>query len=59
MRCNSKITLEIKERERLAATSQSAESSYHLDATALSSVVEALALTLTGVTPTGNESRDP
>jgi vacuolar-type H+-ATPase subunit H len=58
MRCNSKISHTIKERERLAATGQGSESSYRLDAAALTAVVEALALTLTGVTPDQNGSRD-
>ncbi|MGD2112071.1 MAG: hypothetical protein PVI50_01710 [Gammaproteobacteria bacterium] len=58
MRCNSKLTREIRERERLTA-GQTGESSYRLDEAALGAVVEALALTLTGVTPATNPSGDP
>jgi len=59
MRCNGKLTRELRELEHTAAASLTSESTCQLDETALTSVVEALALTLTGVIPAGNPPRDP
>lgn len=50
MRCNSKLRHALREQERLSA-SQTGESSYRLDAAALTAVVEALARDLTGPDP--------
>jgi vacuolar-type H+-ATPase subunit H len=51
MRCNARLTRELKERERTAEAeiSQSAASAIQLDEAALTPVVEALALDLTGI----------
>jgi len=57
VRCNAKITREIRQRER-AAAGQRGEASYRLDEAALTAVVEALALALTGVTPSGKPAGD-
>ncbi|MGB5472107.1 MAG: hypothetical protein WBQ78_01355 [Gammaproteobacteria bacterium] len=58
VRCNGKLSRELREFERTAAARQPGESTYRLDETALTSVVEALALALTGVIPAGNPTRD-
>ena len=58
MRCNGKVTRELRERERSAVAGQTGESTSRLDETVLTSVVEALALTLTGVIPAGNPPGD-
>ncbi len=52
MRVDAKITRQIRERER-AAAGQGGAASFRLDEAALAAAVEALALALTGVTPSG------
>jgi hypothetical protein len=57
MRCNSKLRHTLGEQERRAA-SQTGESSYRLDAAALTAVVEALARDLTGPPPAESPQRE-
>jgi len=60
MRCNTRLTRELKERERAADAdlSHRGESVYRLDEAALTAVVEALALALTGINPAATHPRD-
>lgn len=60
MRCNARLARELKERERAADAdaSHSGESTSRRDDAALTPVVEALALALTGITLPGRHPRD-
>lgn len=58
MRCNARLARELKEHERAADASHSGESASRLDEAALTPVVEALALALTGITLPGSHPRD-
>jgi len=58
MHCTARLTREIKERERAAAASDPGESACRLDEAAMSAVVEALAVALTGITPAARHPKD-
>ena len=58
MRCNTRLSRELRERERAANASHGGESAYPLDEAGLTAVVEALALALTGIILPGTDPGD-
>lgn len=58
LRCNARLTRDLKERERAVAARQGGEAAASPDEAALTAVVEALALALTGIALPDSEPGD-